>query len=168
MATLVAFVHSLEASAHDDALDVLDQLLRQLFTKAQKEDRKTRQRTLKDLDRAASTLAKACRMLLDPSLPDGELRERVYAVIGRDELTQALNDIGSLVRPSDDVFYTELAAKQATVTRFLPTLLRVIQFDANPTARPLVQALQWLHQRPDHDPSHHHCGQGVATPCRGG
>lgn len=153
MATLVAFVHSLEASAHDDALDVLDQLLRQLFTKAQKEDRKTRQRTLKDLDRAASTLAKACRMLLDPSLPDGELRERVYAVIGRDELTQALNDIGSLVRPSDDVFYTELAAKQATVTRFLPTLLRVIQFDANPTARPLVQALQWLHQRPDHDPA---------------
>ncbi|EGH04931.1 MULTISPECIES: Tn3 family transposase [Pseudomonas syringae group genomosp. 2] len=153
MATLVSFVHSLEASAHDDALDVLDQLLRELFSKAQKEDRKTRQRTLKDLDRAASMLASACRMLLDPSLPDCELRERVYAAIGQDELTQALNDIGTLVRPPDDVFYTELAAKQATVTRFLPTLLRVIQFDANPTARPLVQALQWLHQRPDHDPA---------------
>lgn len=151
-ATLVAFVHSLEASAHDDALDVLDQLLRELFTKAQKEDRKTRQRTLKDLDRAASTLAQACQMLLDPNLPDRELRERVYATIGRDNLAQALTDIGSLVRPSDDVFYNELASKQATVTRFLPTLLRVIQFDANPAARPLVQALQWLNQRPDYDP----------------
>ena len=153
IATLVAFIHSLEASAHDDALDVLDLLLRDLFTKAQKENRKTRQRTLKDLDLAASTLAKACRMLLDTNLPDGELRERVYATIGRDELAQALNDVGSLVHPPDNVFYTELAAKQATVTRFLPTLLRVIQFDANPVARPLVQALQWLHQKPDHDPA---------------
>lgn len=31
IATLVAFVHSLEASAHDDALDVLDLLLRNLL-----------------------------------------------------------------------------------------------------------------------------------------
>ena len=61
IATLVAFVHCLEASAQDDALDVLDLLLRELFTKAEKEDRKVRQRSLKDLDRAASTLAEACR-----------------------------------------------------------------------------------------------------------
>jgi len=90
IATLVAFVHCLEASAQDDALDVLDLLLRELFTKAEKEDRKVRQRSLKDLDRAASTLAEACRMLLDPALSDGELRERVYAAIGRDKLAQAL------------------------------------------------------------------------------
>lgn len=152
IATLVAFVHSLEASAHDDALDVLDLLLRELFTNAKKEDQKTRQRTLKDMDRAASTLAQVCRMLLDPSLPDSELRERVYAAIGRDELAKALNDVSGLVRPPDDVFFTELAAKQGTVMRFLPALLRVIQFDANPAARPLVLALQWLHQKPDHDP----------------
>jgi len=30
--------------------------------------------------------------------------------------------------------------------------LRVIQFDANPAAEPLVQALQWLQQKPGHDP----------------
>eukprot|EP00887_Chlorella_sp_A99_P003771 scaffold31.g3771.t1 len=152
IATLVAFVHCLEASAQDDALDVLDLLLRELFTRAEKEDRKVRQRTLKDLDRAASTLAQACRMLLDPGLPDGELRERVYATIGRDALAQALSEVSGLVRPPDDVFYTELEARKATVSRFLPTLLRVIRFDANPAAQPLVQALNWLHEKPDHDP----------------
>ena len=151
-ATLVAFVHSLEASAQDDALDVLDMLLRDLFAKAQQADRKARLRTLKDLDQAASTLANACRMLLDPSLPDGELRERVYAVIGHDELAQALADVSGLVRPSDDVFYRELAGKLATVRKFLPTLLRVVRFDANPAAQALLQALQWLHDRPSHDP----------------
>lgn len=152
IATLVAFVHCLEASAQDDALDVLDLLLRELFTKAEKEDRKVRQRSLKDLDRAASTLAEACRMLLDSALPDGELRERVYAAIGRDELAQALDEVRGLVRPPNDVFYTELEARKGAVTRFLPTLLRVIRFDANPAAQPLAQALQWLHEKPDHDP----------------
>lgn len=88
IATLVAFVHSLEASAHDDALDVLDLLLRELFNRAQQADRKATLRTLKDLDQAASTLADACRMLLDPDLPDSELRERVYAAIGHDKLAQ--------------------------------------------------------------------------------
>lgn len=152
IATLVAFVHSLEASAQDDALDVLDMLLRDLFAKAQQADRKARMRTLKDLDEAASTLAEACRILLDPSLPAGELRERVYTVIGHDELAKALADVSGLVRPSNDVFYRELAGKLATVKRFLPTLLRVIRFDANSAARPLLQALQWLHDRPNHDP----------------
>ena len=152
IATLVAFVHCLEASAQDDALDVLDLLLRELFTKAEKEDRKVRQRTIKDLDRAASTLAQACRMLLDPGLPDGELRERVYEAIGRDELAQALSEVSGLVRPTGNVYYTELEARKATVSRFLPTLLRVIRFDANPAAQPLAQALTWLREKPDHDP----------------
>ena len=152
IATLVAFVHCLEASAQDDALDVLDLLLRELFTKAEKKDRKVRQRTIKDLDRAASTLAEACHMLLDPSLLDSELRERVYASIGRDELAHALNEVRGLVRPPDDVFYGELEARKATVSRFLPTLLRVIRFDANPAAQHLAQALKWLHEKPDHNP----------------
>ena len=50
------------------------------------------------------------------------------------------------------MFYTEPEARKATVPRFLPTLLRVIHFNANPAAQPLAQALQWLHEKPDHDP----------------
>ena len=152
IATLAAFVHILEASAHDDALDVLGLMLRELFANAKKADTKARMRSLKDLDKATSVLAEACRMLLDPGLPDGELRGLVYDSIGRDELAQALDDVTGLVRPDDDVFYQELSAKAATVARFLPTLLRVIQFDTNPAAQALLQALEWLRERPDHEP----------------
>ena len=148
IATLVAFVHSLEASAQDDAIDVLDILLRDLFAKAEQADRKTRLRTLKDLDRAASTLAAACRLILDPDLPTEQLRECVYASIGQGELAQALADVGGLVRPPDDVLYRELTSKLPTVKRFLPALLRVIRFEANPAAAPLLQALHWLRDRP--------------------
>jgi len=85
-------------------------------------------------------------------VPDDDLRERVYAAIGRDVLAQALNEVNGLVRPPDDVFYTELEARKATVSRFLPTLLRVIRFDANPAAQSLIKALTWLHEKPDHYP----------------
>ena len=60
MATLVAFALCLEATAHDDALEVLEALLRDLFSNAEKADKKARMRSLKDLDRSAATLAAAC------------------------------------------------------------------------------------------------------------
>lgn len=60
VATLAAFAYCLEASAQDDALEVLEALLRGLYGGAIKADKKARLRTLKDLDRAAATLAKAC------------------------------------------------------------------------------------------------------------
>jgi hypothetical protein len=91
-------------------------------------------------------------MLLDPNLTDSEVRSRVYAAVGEDKLAQASIDVSMLVRPSNDVFYGELTAKYATVKRFLPTLLRVIQFDGNAAADSLLEALQWLRERPDHNP----------------
>lgn len=152
VATLVAFVHSLQASAQDDAIDVLDALLRELFNNAERVNRKARQRTIKDLDRAALTLANACQMVLDSNVPDNEVRERIYSVIGHDTLVEAQGKVNHLARSSDDVFYTELEAKKSTLTRFLPTLLKVIHFEANTIAEPLVQALKWLHEKPKQEP----------------
>jgi hypothetical protein len=63
-----------------------------------------------------------------------------------------MTDVSSLIRPGDDVFYQELAEKRSTVKRFLPTLLQVIRFEANVAARPLLEALQWLHEKPNRDP----------------
>jgi hypothetical protein len=40
LATLIAFVHSLEAIAHDDALEVLDMLLQDLFGAAMQADKR--------------------------------------------------------------------------------------------------------------------------------
>lgn len=112
----------MEASAQDDGLDVLDMLLRDLFSTAERDDRRVRLRSLKDLDKAAATLADACRLLLDPDVSDATLRERIYEAIGRDVLTQALDDVNTLVRPPDDVFYEALRKKRQSVARFMPTL----------------------------------------------
>jgi len=77
--------------------------LHDLFGHATQAYTKARLRTLKDLDQAAIVLVKACRPLLDPALPDGKLRAKVFAKIPRAELAQALEAVETLVRPPDDV-----------------------------------------------------------------
>jgi hypothetical protein len=57
IAILVGFAHSMEATAHDDALALLEIVLHDLFDEAKNADKNTRLRALKDLDRAATHLA---------------------------------------------------------------------------------------------------------------
>jgi TnpA family transposase len=144
LATLVAFVHCLEASAQDDALDVLDALLRELFTGAAKAEKKARLRTLKDLDLAAGMLAQACQTLFDPDVPDSEVRPQVFGKIPREALAQALQGVNALIRPPSHVYQLELADKYKTVRRFLPMLVEQIRFGANAAGTPVVAALDWL------------------------
>jgi len=144
LATLVAFVHCLEATAQDDALEVLEALLRELFGDAIKADKKARLRTLKDLDQAAATLAHACQLLLDTSVPDAELRTTLFEEIPRDSLARALEGVNTLIRPADNVYFRELDAKYRTVRRYLPALVEHIRFGANAEGKPVVAAFEWL------------------------
>jgi len=144
LATLVAFVHCLEASAQDDALDVLEGVLRELFGDAVKSEKKARLRTLKDLDQAAAILANACRVLLDPSVEDGELRTKLFEKISRDTLKHAVDGVSTLIRPSNNVYFKDLESKYRTVRRFLPTLVEHIHFGASPSGVPVVAAMEWL------------------------
>jgi hypothetical protein len=147
-ATLVAFVHLLEASAQDDAIEVLDMLLHEIFGDAEKADRKARLRSIKDLDAVATTLAQVCTALLDTSfLPDSALREHVFALVPRASLADTLRELGALVRPPDDVFYNELQAQYRRVRLFLPALLRHVRFQSTPAGVATVAAIEYLQRR---------------------
>jgi len=146
LATLVAFVHCLEASAQDDALDVLVALLSEMFRDALRAQKKTRLRTLKDLDQAAATLARACQMVLDPELPDVELRTRLFEKISRETLAQALAGVNTLIRPGNALYHLELENKYRTARRFVPILVEHVQFGSNAAGEPVVAGLKWLHE----------------------
>lgn len=83
-ATLVAFAVTLEATASDDALDLLDILITEVFSDATKAGEKARLRTIKDLDAAASQLGLVCHLVLDCTVPDAELRSAIAAWLVRE------------------------------------------------------------------------------------
>lgn len=146
LATLAAFVHSLEATANDDALELLEELLRDLFRTAEAEQRKARLRSIKDLDEASSTLADACLVFTDETIPDAEVRAKAFSLISKEELKKAVEQVKSLVQPSDDVYFEMLDTKYRSVRRYLPALLEHIRFEANPSGSKVVEALSWLKQ----------------------
>ena len=57
-------------------------MLRDLFSNAEKADKKARMRSLKDLDRSAATLAAACKVVLDGSISDDNVRARLFNADG--------------------------------------------------------------------------------------
>ena len=144
LATLVAFIHRLEATAHDEALEIFEILLQSLFKKAKQTDKKARLRTLKDLDKAATTLVSACNVILNPDLPDNTLRTHVFALASREEIASAVEKVRALVRPPDDVYYCELAERYRSVRRYFLAVLTHIKFDANPAGKVILAALDWL------------------------
>ena len=104
-------------------------------------------RSRKDLDALALTLAHACAALLDPALPDTVLRDHVFARVHRATLAEALGTLSTLVRPPDDVFYTELQTRYRRVRLFLPTLLHQVHCEAAPAGAAVVAALEYLKRR---------------------
>jgi TnpA family transposase len=143
-AALVALVSTLEATAQDDALDVLDIVLTDMFSDASKAGIKARLRTLKDLDAAAVQAAIASKAVLDPNIPDGEIRDAVFKMMSRSDLQASVQQIDNLVRPPQDVYFKELRASYRRVRRFLPTLLQTVSFGASPAGEPLIETIGYL------------------------
>lgn len=69
IATLYAFACMIEATAHDDALDIFSFLINDLFSKAEQANKKQLLRTLKDLDQAAITVKAACDLMVEQACP---------------------------------------------------------------------------------------------------
>ena len=124
-ATLLAFVRTLEATAQDDVLDLLDIVVTKLFTDAAKVGKRTRLRTIRDLDAAALKLRLAGAVLMDDTIEDAGVRQAAFAIVSRDVFAMALEQIDALVRPPGDLYFTELRA-QVGKLRFVPALLRSV------------------------------------------
>jgi hypothetical protein len=71
MATLVAFACTLQASAHDDVLDVLDRLLTELLARVDRPEQRRQLRTIVDLDMAALLLRDLSLVVLDQGPTSG-------------------------------------------------------------------------------------------------
>ena len=130
--------------ATDDALDVLELLVKDLLSCSVREGKKERLRTLKDLDAAALQLSQVGRVLLDPNCDDEKVREKVWRLLTKEQLTEAVTQVEELARPPDDNYYQELLGRWRQVRRFLPTLLLTIEFLANKAGQPILAAWRFL------------------------
>ncbi|EQC4461952.1 hypothetical protein ACY46W_005549, partial [Escherichia coli] len=72
---------------------------------AKKTGQKKRLRTLKDLDRAALLLARACSLLLDKQADDAELRETIFSCVPKSRQAESVSKVNELARPQNNNFH---------------------------------------------------------------
>ncbi len=143
-ATLVALLHTLEAAAQDDALELFEALAAEAISDAAKAHQQARLRTLRDLDSAALKLAKGGRLLLRDTTPAGAWREHVFETVPQAEIEAAVDKIEALVRPDDACNYEELRRRWRRVQRIFAALLGQVSFGAAPAAEPVKKAVDYL------------------------
>jgi TnpA family transposase len=144
IATLLAFIHTLEALATDDTLDVLELLIKDLLSKSVRDGKKERLRTIKDLDAAALRLGTACAVILDPNCEDKSVREVIFQLIPQEKLQASVSKVEELARPPEDDYYPELLKRWTIVRRFLPSLLQTIDFQATKAGASILKAVEFL------------------------
>ncbi len=123
---------------------ILPLILSDILAKSQKDGKKNRLRTLKDLDNAALQLATACKVLVNPATEDNRVREEVWQRLTPEQLTEAISDVEEIARPPEDNYYLELSQQWRSVRLFLPKLLSIIDFEGNQAGQKILEAWQFL------------------------
>jgi hypothetical protein len=146
-ATLAALFQTLEAAALDDAVELFDALVTDIFSQAEKAYRKSRLRSLRDLDAAATVLRDVGRHVVsdgDGALPLTGWRDALFERIPQANIESAMDSVDSLVGAPDDRRYQELRPHWRRVRTLFSALLLRIKFEATPAGQRVVVALKYL------------------------
>jgi len=142
-ATLLAFIHTLEASAGDDVIDVFDVVSTSMFSEASKSAKQAGLRSLHDLDVAALKLRDAAVIILNPKTPEDAVRTAIFQIIDTDSLAAAIERVGELAEPHDDTDFRKLRTYNRKIA-YTPGLLAGLDLSAAPAGRPLLEAVEYL------------------------
>ncbi len=147
-AIVAALFHTLEAVAIDDAVELFDALMADIFRDAKAARKRKRMRSLGDLDAAALALRNLARRVMtdddDTDLTFQTWRSALYADLNYGALTDAADRVDALAKPPEDKPLEELLAKWRTTQTLFRNLLARITFDASPKGQPVKEALDYL------------------------
>lgn len=149
-ATVAALFYTLEASAQDDATELGEALISDLFREAehaQATDRATHQR---GLDKAALLLRNLAGMLIsDGEMPFEAWQDAVYAHWPKDNIEDAMATVDSLIQPTTSKPYNELCARWRRTRKLFFNITTRIDLAASPGGYQVAEAVKWLRDKPD-------------------
>ncbi|MFF5248783.1 hypothetical protein ACFY3V_31265 [Streptosporangium sp. NPDC000095] len=131
LATLVAFAATMAPSRPTTRSEVFDLAVGDLLRTSAFKATKERMRTLKDLDTAAIVLREVWLKIRSVAeIPNGDIRAALDEM-DLPAIHSAADVIGDIAREPDEDFQEELLRRYATIRRFLPKLLKHLDFDAD-------------------------------------
>ena len=135
--------HSMEEIT-DELVELYDRCLAQSYSRAGRELDEFRLTNAKATNQKVLLFREIGRLVLDPSISDGQLRQTIYRHVPADKLLAAVEECDQLVRPLDDSYFDFLARRYSHIREFAPAFLHAFKFRSNRNSDPLLQAVELL------------------------
>ncbi len=149
-ATVAALFYTLEASAQDDAVELGEALISDLFREAELAQTSHRHAHQRDLDKAILLLRElAGVVIVDSTMTFEDWQNTIYAQWSKLSIEGAIATVDSLVQPETNKPYTELNGRWHRARKLFFNIANRIDLAASPGGRDVAEAMTWLRSQPD-------------------
>jgi TnpA family transposase len=141
---LAAFLWRSHEDLIDEVIDQYDRCLAEAHGRARRDLEDFRQRMARATNQTLHLFQKIGSILLDPGVPDGEVRSAVYTYISPERLQATLEESERIIRPADDSYFDFLERRYSYVRQFAPAFMQALTFRANRPDDLLLEAVHLL------------------------
>ncbi|EEE07280.1 Tn3 family transposase [Burkholderia multivorans] len=140
-ATLVAIVLEASATVTDEIVDLHDRIIGRLFNAAKKKHQQKFHRSGKSINDKVRLFGKLGRALLKAREDGNDAFKAIESVMSWDAFTKNVTEAEQLAQPEAFDFLHEIGDHYATLRRYVPAFLEVLQLRAAPAAMDVMAAI---------------------------
>lgn len=150
-ATIAALFYTLEATAQDDAAEMGEALISDLFREVEQAQISARSAHQLDLETAALLLSNVVGMLIsEEGMPFDGWQDNVYAHWPKNRIVNARATVENLIQPAaTSKPYNELSIRWRRVRKMFFNIVTRIDLAASPGGQHVTDAINWLRDQPD-------------------
>ena len=143
-ATLTALVLELTATLIDEALNMFEHLVGQMFKKSERAHAEQFHASGKSINEKVRLYARVGQALIEARSTGGDVFAAIESVLPWSKFESTVAEAQKLAQPEEFDYLALLDERYSTVRKFAPLLLAHFEFHATPAASELLQALDLL------------------------
>ncbi|MGL6340919.1 MAG: DUF4158 domain-containing protein [Waterburya sp.] len=139
---LIAFCSQIYTEIIDETIDLYISTLANTYARSKKDRDLFQRRIAQSLNQKIKLLNKIGQVILDEEIQDEQLRGKIYDQVTPEELSTAMAECKSLIRPHADDYFDFFALRYSYVRQFAPTFLAAFSFSSNRQPDDLIEAIK--------------------------
>ena len=138
---LIAFCSQGYNEIIDETIDLYISTLANAYARSKKDRDQFQRRIAQSLNQKLKLLNQIGQVILDEEIKDEQLRGKIYDQVTPEELSMAITECQSLIRPHADDYFDFFALRYSYVRQFAPTFLAAFSFSSNRQPDALIEAI---------------------------
>lgn len=143
---LLAFLKQTFTDMLDEAADIFGECLAGAHKRAKRSLREHNQAIAQATHQKVRLFHQVGRLVLDNSIKESKLREEIFRRISPLELSAAVDEAETIMRPKGMRYFDFLDRRFSYVRQFAPTFLEVVPLKAGPGGRAVMEAVDVLRE----------------------